>query len=419
MARFTGVVVLGLALLLGNSARAGAQPQNPVDMVGQWTSNINVPYTVSLKDGVVTWSTPMGEAGTIVSAPGGLQTTWTDALGVHTASGAVVARDAAGRPIRVQWSNGLVIERTAAQAAGVPVPGAPPVGTPASVADQAAQQATQQAMGLLGALVAKITQPQPPAPAGAPAAAVPSTVPPPAPVVTPTPPVVTTYPPAGTTYPPAPPPPAYYGTPSTTAGTVAIPPGSAATAGSMTVGAPDALGGVPLRPGPAYLERIIGGRASSGVVQVGVVPPGGTPFLMPKPIPTQAALFYAHVVGDLLGQDDVLDLSQKTLLVKMREPGMPPGSPEELLSSSLAAAFGRAADMRAIEGSTALAVWYGQWAEWFARLGVDLGDPSATATTASHGRAWAMSQPPDVLKKRVSGFASTVMQKLSVTPISF
>jgi hypothetical protein len=419
MARFTGVVTLGLALLLGNSARAGAQPQNPVDMVGQWTSNINVPYTVSLKDGVVTWSTPMGEGGTIVSAPGGLQTTWTDALGVHTASGTVVARDAAGRPIRVQWSNGLVIERTAAQAAGAPVPGAPPVGTPASVAEQAAQQATQQAMGLLGVLVAKLSQPQPHPPAGSPAAAVPPTVPPPAPFGTPAPPVVTPAPPAGTTYPPAPPPAPYYGTPSATTGPAAMPSGSAGPVGSMTVGAPDALAGVPLRPGPAYLERIIGGRAASGVVQVGVVPPGGTPFLMPKPIPAQAALFYAHVIGDLLGQDDVLDLSQKTLLVKMREPGMPPGSPEELLSSSLAAAFGRAADMRAFEGPTALAIWYGQWAEWFARLGVDLGDPSATATTASHGRAWAMSQPPDVLKKRVSGFASTVMQKLSVTPISF
>jgi hypothetical protein len=167
------------------------------------------------------------------------------------------------------------------------------------------------------------------------------------------------------------------------------------------------------------LDRIIGGRGASGSVQVGLLLADGTLIAMTKPIPTQAALFYAHLAGDLLGHDDVLDLSQRMLLVRMREPGMPPGSPEELLSSSLARAFGRAADTRATEGPSALAIWYGQWTEWFARLGVDLGDPSVTATTtACQVRAWAMTQSPDVLKARVSGFASTVIRKLSATPIT-
>jgi hypothetical protein len=199
MARFAGIVTLSLALSLGSGARALAQPQNPTDLIGQWTSNINVPYTISLNNGAVTWTTPMGQIGTLVSAPGGLQTSWTDAAGMHTASGMVVARDAGGRPIKVQWSNGLIIERVGAQAAGVPVPGAPSVGAPPgttpSVSQQTAQQATQQAMGLLGALVARMAQPQPPAPAAAPAAPVPVVTPPP-PVATPTQPIAPTYAPA-------------------------------------------------------------------------------------------------------------------------------------------------------------------------------------------------------------------------------
>jgi hypothetical protein len=384
MARFVRLPTLVTAIWLGGAAGALAQAENPAALVGEWTSNINVPYTVAIKGGTVTWSTPMGETGSVTSGPAGLQTTWMTAAGMQTATGVVLARDNAGRPVRVQWSNGLVIDRVGAQPASPPFGGAAPGSTPGSAPPFGAQQA----VGLLGALIAQATQPKP-------AAAPPTPVSP-------------------TTYPP--PPPAAVSS-GTTMGTFAIPPDATAPpAGGMT-SATEPLSGPVLRPGPGYFERVIGGLAPSSLVQVAVVPPGGTPLPMPKQVPLQAALFYSHVVCDLLGEDDVFDLSQKVLVVKMRQPGMPPGSPEELLTASLGGAFARAADARVAMGPGALAAWYGAWAEWFGRLGVNLNDPSVVGATSAQRAAWAAGQPPEVLKAHLSAWGAAALAKTAVTPV--
>ncbi|MBP1607270.1 MAG: peptidase and chymotrypsin/Hap, partial [Acidobacteria bacterium] len=101
---------------LATVAPQAAPAQPPFDLAGTWSSNVGVTYTITQVGTQIVWTDIGGVRGTITGTAAGLSTTWTDATGPHTATSLSVEKDAAGRPVRIAWSNGVVMQR-AAQAA--------------------------------------------------------------------------------------------------------------------------------------------------------------------------------------------------------------------------------------------------------------------------------------------------------------
>jgi type VI secretion system secreted protein Hcp len=87
------------------------------DLAGTWGSNIGLTYTITQSGTQYTWTDNNGATGTISLAASGLTTDWTDAGGAHSATGVIAESDAAGRPMKIAWSNGVVFLRQAEQVA--------------------------------------------------------------------------------------------------------------------------------------------------------------------------------------------------------------------------------------------------------------------------------------------------------------
>ena len=100
-----------LAVLLGSGLAQASAQGPPDDLSGTWGSNIGVTYTITQSGTQITWVDVGGVRGTIVATPTGLSTTWSDATGQHSATGTVVERDGGGRPTKIAWSNGVVMQR--------------------------------------------------------------------------------------------------------------------------------------------------------------------------------------------------------------------------------------------------------------------------------------------------------------------
>jgi type VI protein secretion system component Hcp len=111
-----------LALLL-SGALAPARAQAPQDdFSGAWGSNFGLTYTITQSGSQVSWKDSAGVVGTIVWTASGLSTTWSDTTGQHSATGTIVERDSGGRPTKIAWSNGVVMQRAAPFAAQIAKP---------------------------------------------------------------------------------------------------------------------------------------------------------------------------------------------------------------------------------------------------------------------------------------------------------
>lgn len=110
-------------LLVGAALADTSRAQQPPDLAGTWQSSIGLTYTIRQSGTQCTWQN-QGVTGTITFTPTGLTTTWSDAGGVHSAIGTISERDAAGRPTRINWNNGVVFMRSSASA-GPAAPTAP------------------------------------------------------------------------------------------------------------------------------------------------------------------------------------------------------------------------------------------------------------------------------------------------------
>lgn len=88
--------------------------QTVYDISGQWDSNVGLKYQVTQNGAQFKWvdTNKIKGAGTINGK--NLTTTWKDLLGSHTATG-VLEFDAAGKPIKIVWSNGVIFLRTSVQ----------------------------------------------------------------------------------------------------------------------------------------------------------------------------------------------------------------------------------------------------------------------------------------------------------------
>jgi hypothetical protein len=83
----------------------------PPDISGSWTSNIDVSYSISQNQSAFTWSAPKlhskGE-GTVTG--NSISATWTGDWGPGSATGTIKV-DATGRATQIDWSNGVVFKR--------------------------------------------------------------------------------------------------------------------------------------------------------------------------------------------------------------------------------------------------------------------------------------------------------------------
>ena len=83
----------------------------PSDISGSWTSNIDVSYSISQTQSAFTWEAPKlhskGE-GTVTG--NSISATWTGDWGSGSATG-TIKLDATGRATQIDWSNGVVFTR--------------------------------------------------------------------------------------------------------------------------------------------------------------------------------------------------------------------------------------------------------------------------------------------------------------------
>jgi len=101
------------------------------DLAGTWGSNIGLTYTITQSGTQYTWTDNNGAAGIISLAASGLTTNWTDGGGPHSATGVITESDAAGRPMKIAWSNGVVFQRASVREAALT-----PIQLPAPLSSQ-------------------------------------------------------------------------------------------------------------------------------------------------------------------------------------------------------------------------------------------------------------------------------------------
>lgn len=101
------------------------------DLAGTWGSNIGLTYTITQSGTQYTWTDNNGATGTITLAASGLTTNWTDGGGPHSATGVITESDAAGRPMKIAWSNGVVFQRASVREAALT-----PIQLPAPLSSQ-------------------------------------------------------------------------------------------------------------------------------------------------------------------------------------------------------------------------------------------------------------------------------------------
>ena len=101
-------------LMVATSAFGSDRQQvEPPDISGEWNSNIGLKYRITQNGVQFSWvdSNRVNGSGTI--AGNNLTTDWTDALGVHSATGRITEFNDSGRPAKIVWSNGVIMTRQA------------------------------------------------------------------------------------------------------------------------------------------------------------------------------------------------------------------------------------------------------------------------------------------------------------------
>ena len=89
------------------------------DLAGTWGSNIGLTYTITQSGTQYIWTDNNGATGIISLAASGLTANWTDGGGPHSATGVITESDAAGRPMKIAWSNDVVFQRASVREAAL------------------------------------------------------------------------------------------------------------------------------------------------------------------------------------------------------------------------------------------------------------------------------------------------------------